>query len=201
MAQNQDHSDHANISTGRLEAFSDGVLAIIITITVLGVRIPAGSSLSDLKPLLPILITYLVSFQTVGTYWNNHHLLIQATDHISTGILWANLHLLFWLSLIPFATGWLGQNFGSHWPTAIYAGVLLCCALAYQILQFQALKHSSKREQLLREFRQNPKGMASLGCYVLAFLFAFSLPIVSDILILAISALWFVPDKRIQKYI
>jgi uncharacterized membrane protein len=196
-----DTGNHTKISTARMEAFSDGVMAIIITITVLELRVPLGDNISALRPLLPLLFTYLVSFQNVGTYWNNHHLLLRATEHTSTGMLWANLHLLFWLSLIPFATGWLGANHGGHWPTAVYAGVLLMSAIAYQILQQAVVNHSQKRSQLTEELTKHPKGMISLASYAAAVALAFVNPIISDVLIILVALLWFIPDRRIEKYI
>jgi uncharacterized membrane protein len=196
------HDDHLeNISTTRLEAFSDGVLAIIITITVLGFKIPEGSGFSALSPLLPLFITYAISFQTVGTYWNNHHHLLQATSHISVGMMWANLNLLFWLSLIPFTTGWLGANHGGSVPTAVYAAVLFLCSCSYSLLQLAVVKHSDKREQIMRELFKSKKGIISVVSYLLAVLLAFYNPIISDILILFVSLIWFIPDRRIAKFI
>ena len=190
---------HIEISTTRLEAFSDAVLAIIITISVLELRLPAGASLSSLFPLLPIFITYLVSFQTIGTYWNNHHHLLRATKHVSASIMWANLHLLFWISIIPFATGWLGANHNAPTPTAFYAGVLLCSALAYLFLQEAVIFHSEKRVQLRKELYKQKKGLVSLICYALAIPLAFVSPIISDILIVTVSLMWFIPDRRIER--
>jgi uncharacterized membrane protein len=201
LHKHDDNSSHIKISTSRLEAFSDGVLAIIITIAVLEFKIPHGSHLQDLKPLLPLFITYLVSFQNIGTYWNNHHHLLLATKHISASIMWANLHLLFWLSLIPFATGWLGENHGGTWPTAFFAFILLMSGVAYSFLARRVIHHAENREQLKKEFEKSKKGAISLLCYALAIFFAFVNPVISDILILAVSVIWFIPDKRIEKYI
>lgn len=199
-----EHNDKDNldkIPTTRLEAFSDGVMAIIITITVLGIKVPEGATLWALRPLLPLLVTYAISFQTVGTYWNNHHHLLQATSHISAGMMWANLNLLFWLSLIPFTTGWLGQNNGGAVPTALYAAVLLLCALSYSLLQWAVVKHAENREQIIAELIKSKKGMISLLSYFLAIIFAFYNPVISDALIIIVAVLWFVPDRRIAKYI
>src|SRR5258706_6218661 len=131
MSHFQDHSEHENLTPRRLEAFSDGVLAIIITITVLEFRLPAGADISAIRPLIPLFIAYAISFQAIGTYWNNHHHLLQTTKHIGTDIMWANLNLLFWISFIPFATGWLGANHGGAWPTALYAMVLFMAGVSY----------------------------------------------------------------------
>lgn len=197
----KEHEDHTKITTSRLEAFSDGVLAIIITITVLELKIPEGVSFSALKPLFPLLLAYAISFQTVGTYWNNHHHLLNATDHVSAGMMWANLHLLFWLSLIPFTTGWLGANHGGHVPTALYAAVLLMCSIAYTILQYTVVIHSANRHELMAELRKSRKGLISLVSYALAVSLAFYNPMVSDLLIVFVAIIWFIPDRRIEKYI
>jgi uncharacterized membrane protein len=199
--QHDDESNHNKISPARLEAFSDGVMAIIITITVLELKVPLGASFNTLKPLLPLFITYAVSFQTVGTYWNNHHHLLRATKHVSAGIMWTNINLLFWLSLIPFSTGWLGANFGSNAPTLLYAAVLLLCALSYTLLQSQIIKHSENRDELYDELKNNPKGMVSIIFYALAIIAAFYKPAISDILIILVALIWFVPDRRIEKYL
>src|ERR687886_2670593 len=123
------------MTTARLEAFSDGVMAIIITITVLSIRVPDDATFSSLISLLPVFLVYIWSFQTVGTYWNNHHHLMRATSSVNAGVMWMNLHLLFWLSLIPFATEWLGDNFGEQWPPAVYSGVLFFAAAAFSMLE------------------------------------------------------------------
>lgn len=176
-------------------------MAIIITITVLSIKVPEGAMLAALRPLLPLFITYAISFQTVGTYWNNHHHLLQATSHVSAGMMWANLNLLFWLSLIPFTTGWLGANHGGTAPTALYAAVLLMCGLAYSLLQWSVVKHAQKREQLAGELIKSQKGTVSLAFYLLAVAFAFINPMISDALIILVAIMWFIPDKRIEKFI
>jgi uncharacterized membrane protein len=196
-----DHSDHDKLTTERLEAFSDGVFAIIITITVLELKIPEGSSLSALAPLVPLFIAYAISFQTVGTYWNNHHHLLRATKHVSAGIMWANLNLLFWLSLIPFTTGWLGANHGGAWPTALYAGVLLAAAISYSILQTQVIRHAEHRAELIAELNKSKKGLFSLVCYLIAIPSAFVHPLISDAFIFVVTIIWFIPDSRIAKFI
>lgn len=197
----KEHADHARITTSRLEAFSDGVMAIIITITVLQLKIPPGVDFAALQPLLPLLLAYAISFQTVGTYWNNHHHLLRATDHVSAGMMWANLHLLFWLSLIPFTTGWLGAHHGGHVPTALYAGVLLMCAIAYTILQGTVVSHSPNRHELMTELGKSKKGLVSLISYALAVALAFYNPVISDLLIILVAIIWFIPDQRIERHI
>ncbi len=195
----KDHDTHIEISPSRLEAFSDAVIAIIITIAVLELKIPEGAEFSNLLPLLPLAIAYLVSFQSIGTYWNNHHHLLRATKHVSASIMWANLHLLFWISLIPFATGWVGKNHNAATPTAFYAGVLLCAAIAYFLLQEAIIFHAERRVQLRQELFKQKKGLVSLICYFLAIPLAFVNPIFSDILIIAVSLMWFIPDRRIER--
>lgn len=194
-------SSHNNLSPARLEAFSDGVIAIIITITVLEFKIPHGESFHNLKPLIPLFFAYAVSFQNIGTYWNNHHHLIKITKHISAGIMWANLNLLFWLSLIPFSTGWLGENHGGKAPTVLFATILLLCALSYMILQSQIINHSEQKENLINELNKSKKGRISLIFYILAVVFGFYNPIISDIFIVLVSLMWLIPDKRIEKYL
>jgi uncharacterized membrane protein len=196
-----DNSSHNNITPERLSAFTDGVIAVIITISVLELKVPLGTSISVLTPLIPLLITYAVSFQAIGTYWNNHHNLLRVTDHISTGIMWSNLNLLFWLSLIPFSTGWLGLNHGGNIPTVLYAGILFVCGVSYNIFQDQVIRHSPNREELRKELSKSPKGIISLLCYVLAFISGFYVPIISDILIISVAVVWFIPDRRIEKYL
>lgn len=172
------------MSTNRLETFSDGVLAIIITIMVLELKIPHGSDLADLQPLVPIFLAYALSFQVIGTYWNNHHHLLHAAKEINSKIMWANLNLLFWLSLIPFATGWLGENYTQSWPTATYGILLLLAAGAYQILQKTITNQKSGNET---------KGVLSLICYILAVSLAFVNPIFSDLLYASVAIMWFIP--------
>ncbi len=201
MNSRDENSNHVKISTERLEGFSDAVMAIIITISVLTVKIPAGSGFDSLNFLLPTFLVYAVSFQTIGTYWNNHHHLLLAVKHVSAGIMWANLYLLFWMSLIPVATAWLGQHYASHWPTALYVFVLLMSAMAYTLLQLLVIKHSEKPEELFKEFFKKPKASISLAMYLVALAFAFYVPLVSDVLIILVAMVWFIPDRRIEKYI
>src|SRR3989344_3061799 len=186
MKMHDDTSSHNGLTPARLEAFSDGVIAIIVTITVLEFRIPEGHTFSALQSLVPLFVAYIVSFHTIGTYWNNHHHLIRATKHISAGIMWANLNLLFWLSLIPFCTGWLGANYTEHAPTVIYSAVLLLSALSYAVLQSQVIKHASKQERLENELRSSRNGIVSLTCYAGALVAGFYYPIISHILIVSV---------------
>jgi uncharacterized membrane protein len=196
-----DTASHNNLTPARLEAFSDAVMAIIITITVLEFKVPSEHTFNALQPLIPLFIAYGISFHTIGTYWNNHHHLLRATKHISAGIMWANINLLFWLSLIPFSTGWLGGNYAQHAPTVIYSAILLLCSISYAILQAQVIKHASKREKLEQELRSSLKGTVSVISYGIAVVAGFYQPIVSDIFIILVLVLWFIPDQRIEKYL
>ncbi len=185
----------------RLEAFSDGVIAIIITIMVLELKVPHGASLSALKPLVGVLLSYVLSFIFVGIYWNNHHHLLHAAQHVNAGILWANLHLLFWLSLVPFATGWFGENHGERFPTALYGFVLLMAAIAYTILQNRITCHPHHRDRLVRAFGRDLKGKLSLAAYVLAVVCAFYSPQISYTLYVLVAILWIVPDRRVEEVV
>jgi uncharacterized membrane protein len=187
------------MSKGRLEAFSDGVLAIIITITVLEMKVPHGAELATLAPTLPIFLSYVLSFVYVGIYWNNHHHLMAAADAVNAGIMWANLHLLFWLSLIPFVTGWLGENHFASLPAALYGSVLLMAAIAYWILQWRVLK-SKRAESALREsFGSDVKGKISPVLYVVGVATAFEWPIVSFLIYVGVAVMWVIPDRRIER--
>lgn len=201
MVHSEDHSGHENLTPGRLEAFSDGVLAIIITITVLEFKLPAGANILAITPLIPLFIAYAISFQAIGTYWNNHHLLLRATKHIGTDVMWANLNLLFWISFIPFTTGWLGANQGGAWPTALYAMVLFIAGVSYSLLQYTVVRHAEHRAELQATLNKSKKGIISLLCYLLAVAMAFVNPIISDVLIFVVAFVWFVPDQRIAKFI
>lgn len=201
MIHEHKNDKYHKLSTSRLEAFSDGVLAIIITITVLELKTPHIDSFEAIIDLIPLFISYLVSFQTIGTYWNNHHHLIQATKHVSPGIMWANLHLLFWLSLIPFSTGWIGDNHTSPIPTAFYAFILLACAIAYTILQQTVINHAENSHALKEEIKRSWKGKITLLSYLISIPFAFVNPIISDVMIIAVSVIWFIPDRRIEKHL
>ena len=187
------------MSTARLEAFSDGVMAIIITITVLSIRVPADAAFSSLISLLPVFLIYIWSFQTVGTYWNNHHHLMRATSGVNAWVMWTNLHLLFWLSLIPFATEWLGGHVGEPWPTAVYCSVLLFAAAAYQILERAIIRHQGKDSNLAEALGNNAKGKVSLLCYVLSVVTAFIYPWISYALVITVTVMWFIPDRRVVR--
>ena len=189
----------AHFPKGRLEAFSDGVIAIIITIMVLEMKVPHGSDLAALKPLLPVLLSYALSFIYIGIYWNNHHHLLHAARHINGGIMWANLHLLFWLSLVPFTTGWLGENPSAAWPAALYGLVLLMAAVAYLILQNRIIVSLGKDSLLAKSLAWDWKGKLSLALYLAAVVLAWAHPGLSDALYLGVACLWLIPDRRIEK--
>ena len=183
---------------GRLEAFSDGVIAIIITIMVLDLRIPHGETLASLAPLIPVFLSYVLSFVYVGIYWNNHHHMLHASTKVSGGVLWANLHLLFWLSLFPFATGWMGENHFSPTPTALYGVVLLMAAIAYWILQQRIIAAEGPASVLRAAVGSDWKGKASPAFYVLAILSSFVSPWLAQAFYVAVAAIWLVPDRRIE---
>ena len=187
------------MSRGRLEAFSDGVLAIIITIMVLELRPPHGSDLAALRPLLPVLLSYALSFVFVGIYWNNHHHLLQATRRINGAIMWANLHLLFWLSLVPFVTAWLGQNHGGAWPTALYGIVLIMAGNAYHILQMTILSSQGRNPSLDAALSDDRKGWLSMASYAAAIALAFVNQWCADALYVFVALLWLIPDRRIER--
>jgi uncharacterized membrane protein len=182
----------------RLEAFSDGVLAIIITIMVLELKVPHGDSLEALQPLLPVLLSYVLSFVYVGIYWNNHHHMLHATQWVTGPMLWANLHLLFWLSLFPFVTGWMGENHFAPIPTAIYGVVLLAAALAYYILQTAIIADQGPGSRLAAAVGRDVKGKLSPLCYLAAIPLAFVREWLADALYVAVALMWLVPDRRIE---
>jgi uncharacterized membrane protein len=186
------------MKTTRLEAFSDGVLAIIITIMVLELKVPHAVELSALTPLLRVLLSYVLSFIYIGIYWNNHHHLFQATEQVSGGILWANLHLLFWLSLLPFTTGWIGENGLAPIPTAVYGFVLLMAATAYYILERVIIANES--DSLVAEaVGRERKGKLSLVLYIAAIPLAFVSPWIAAGLYVFVALLWLIPDRRIER--
>ena len=187
------------METNRLEAFSDGVLAIIITIMVLELKVPHGADLEALKPLLPVFLSYVLSFIYVGIYWNNHHHLLKACRKVTGPIMWANLHLLFWLSLFPFATGWMGENHIAPLPTACYGVVLLCAAIAYYILQSCILKSHGSDSKLAAAFGSDLKGKLSPLFYLVAIPAAFYYPWLSACLYVGVALIWLVPDRRIER--
>ena len=186
---------------GRLEAFSDGVFAIIITIMVLELKIPHGNDLAALEPLLPVFLSYVLSFIYVGIYWNNHHHMFHAVHKINGGIMWANLHLLFWLSLFPFVTGWLGENHGGVWPTVLYGVILVMAAVAYSILQTAIVAHHGRDSTLAVAVGHDLKGKLSIACYLSAIAFAFLHQFISDVLYALVALMWLIPDRRIEKAI
>lgn len=186
------------MTTSRTEAFSDGVLAIIITIMVLEMKVPRGSDWTALRPLLPVLGSYIMSFVYVGIYWNNHHHLMHATKQVTGTIMWANLHLLFWLSLVPFVTGWMGTNGFESLPTALYGVVLLCAALAYLILQTAIVAHQRNDSRLQTAIGRDVKGKISLLSYFAAVPLAFLIPWVSVALYVFVALIWFLPDRRLE---
>jgi uncharacterized membrane protein len=185
----------------RLEAFSDGVLAIIITIMVLELKIPHGTDLAALKPLLPVFLSYVLSFIYIGIYWNNHHHLLHATKQINGKILWANLHLLFWLSLVPFATGWMGENHFAPLPTALYGVVLLGAAIAYELLQNLIIKYHGSGYVLAEAVGKDWKGKISLAFYIAGIPLAFVNQWIADVFYIAVAAIWLIPDRRIESKI
>jgi len=187
------------VLAGRLEAFSDGVIAIIITIMVLEMKAPHGDTLTDLLPVLPVFLSYVLSFVYVGIYWNNHHHLLHATTTVTGGILWANLHLLFWLSLFPFATAWVGQNHFSARPMALYGVILLMAALAYYLLQQTIIRSQGANSVLKRAVGNDWKGKLSPLFYIAAILTAFVEPWISAAILVGVAMLWLVPDRRIEK--
>jgi len=183
----------------RLEAFSDGVMAIIITIMVLDLKVPHADDLAALKPVLPVFLSYILSFIYVGIYWNNHHHLLYSTRRVSGGILWANLHLLFWLSLFPFATGWVGENHLTCLPTAVYGFVLLIAATAYYILQRAIIAHQGSGSVLAAAIGNDWKGKVSPVLYLSAIPLAFVSPWISSALYVLVACLWLIPDRRIER--
>jgi len=189
------------MSKERLLAFSDGVIAILITIMVLELRVPHGSDWAALTPLLPIFLTYILSFVLLGIYWNNHHHMFQITERINGAILWANLHLLFWLSLIPFVTGWMGENHFEPVPTAVYGVVLVGAAIAYTILQNAILKEEGPRSKLAEAVKADVKGKISIVLYVLAVPLAFVNQLISDAIFVTVALIWLIPDPRIERRI
>jgi uncharacterized membrane protein len=186
----------------RLEAFSDGVLAIIITIMVLELKVPHGSTWSDLEPLIPVFLSYLLSFLYVGIYWNNHHHLIKAADRVNGAILWANLHLLFWLSLFPFVTGWMGENHFTPVPSAIYGAVLLLAAIAYYILQTLIIsEHGGSASKLSAAIGKDWKGKLSPVLYGLGILLSFVKPWLGGAVYTFVALMWLIPDRRLERMI
>jgi uncharacterized membrane protein len=187
------------MSRGRLEAFSDGVLAIIITIMVLDLKAPTQADLSALRPLIPGFLSYVLSFVFVGIYWNNHHHLLQAVRHVNGPTLWANLHLLFWLSLTPFVTSWMGASRFAPWPVAVYGGVLLLAGCAYFILTRVLIASHGKDSALAKAVGRDLKGLASLLLYAAAIPLAFADPLFAGALYTLVAVIWLIPDRRIEQ--
>ena len=183
---------------GRLEAFSDGVLAIIITIMVLELKVPHGASLHDLLPLLPVFLTYVLSFVYVGIYWNNHHHMLHASTKVTGAMLWANLHLLFWLSLFPFATGWMGENHFAQAPTALYGMVLLMAAIAYYLLEQAIIRAQGPDSILKKAVGRDLKGKLSPVLYILAIVATPLSPWIAAAIYVAVALIWLIPDRRIE---
>jgi uncharacterized membrane protein len=187
------------MSKGRLEAFSDGVIAILITIMVLELRIPHGDDWGAVRPLAPVFVTYVLSFIYLGIYWNNHHHLLQAADRVNGRIMWANHHLLFWLSLVPFVTGWMGENHYAPVPTAAYGFVLVMAALAYTVLQNCIRAHQGPDSRIARAVGTDLKGKLSLALYLCAIPLAFVNQWISDGIYFTVALIWLVPDTRIER--
>ncbi len=184
----------------RLEAFSDGVIAIIITIMVLELKVPSGNDWNSLRPLLPVFLGYILSFIYIGIYWNNHHHMLHTVSRVNGKILWANLHLLFWLSLIPFVTGWMGQNPVVPLPNALYGVVLFMSAIAYTILQGCIIStHGGQDSLLARAVAKDRKGKVSLLLYLVAIVMAFCNEWGADVIYVLVAVLWLIPDPRIER--
>ena len=187
------------MSKGRLEAFSDAVIAILITIMVLELRPPESADWAALEPIIPVFLTYLLSFIYLAIYWNNHHHLLQATTRISGGVLWANFNLLFWLSLFPFATGWMGLNHFEPIPTAVYGGVLMLAAIAFYILLLVIIRAQGADSEIAAVLGSNIKGKISPFIYALGIVVSFIQPWVAVALYVLVAAMWLVPDRKLER--
>jgi len=181
-----------------MEAFSDGVLAIIITIMVLEIKVPHGNTFYDLKPILPVFISYILSFIYLAIYWNNHHHIMHTVEKVTGGILWANIHLLFWLSLVPFVTGWMGENNFAPTPVTLYGIILLMAAIAYYILSIKIIKTHGKDSLLAKAVGKDLKGKMSVVLYFLAILFSFFNQWIAGGIYILVALIWLIPDKRIE---
>ena len=184
---------------GRLEAFSDGVLAIIITVMLLEMKIPHSDNLNSLKPILPVFLSYILSFVYIGIYWNNHHHMMFTAKHVNGTILWANTHLLFWLSLVPFASGWMGENHFAKWPVIVYGIILMMAGVAYYILSQSLIRLHGKTSTLAIAVGKDKKGILSVVIYAIAIGVAFLDAMISLILYALVAAIWLIPDRRIEK--
>ena len=187
------------MSKGRLEAFSDGVIAILITIMVLELKVPHGGDWDALRPVLPAFLAYVLSFVYIGIYWNNHHHMFHMCDRVSGKILWANLHLLFWLSLIPVATAWTGENHQLPLPTALYGVILFFCGIAYTILQRSIIAEQGPRSKLAQAVGGDVKGWLSTVIYAVSIAAAYVRPWIGQALFVVVAIMWFVPDPRIER--
>jgi len=187
------------MNKGRVEAFSDGVLAVIITIMVLEMKSPRGTSLAALRPVVPVFLSYILSFVYIGIYWNNHHHLLHATQRVNGATLWANLHLLFWLSLIPFTTAWMGENHFESWPVAVYGIVLLLAATAYFLLTRALLNLHGKESALATSIGRDWKGKISIAVYAAAIPLAFVQPWIAGVGYIVVAIGWLIPDRRIER--
>jgi len=183
----------------RIEAFSDGVIAIIITIMVLELKVPHGATFNELLPLVPVFLSYVLSFIYVGIYWNNHHHLFEAVENIDGSVLWANLHFLFWLSLIPFVSGWMGENDFTTVPVAMYGAILLMCAISYTMLVRTLTRHQQANQALAEAIGSDRKDWLSLALYLLGIALACLHPWLGCAMYFLVAAIWFIPDKRIEK--
>ena len=189
----------SGMGKSRLEAFSDGVIAIIITIMVLELNVPHTAELEGLAPILPVFLSYVLSFIYVGIYWNNHHHMLYLVKHVGGGVLWANLHMLFWLSLFPFATGWMGENHFEPLPTALYGGVLMMCAIAYSILQYAIVHHEGRQSLLASAVRGGYKEKLSVVLYAAGIVCAFFFRYMSLVFYVTVALMWLIPDRRIER--
>ncbi len=187
------------MTKNRLEAFSDGVIAILITIMVLELKVPHGVDLAALRPMLPTFLAYVLSFVVLAIYWNNHHHMLHATRHVTGGVLWANVHLLFWLSLIPFTTAWMGENAFAPLPTAAYGAVLLLSGIAYYVLQSTIIASGGMASEVAEVLRGDPKGRISVVLYAAAVPLSFVHRAIAGAIFAAVALMWLVPDRRIEK--
>ncbi len=187
------------MSKGRMEAFSDAVMAVIITIMVLEMKAPHGTSLADLRPVVPVMLSYVLSFVYIGIYWNNHHHLLYAIQRVNGATLWANLHLLFWLSLVPFTTAWMGENHLDSWPVAVYGIVLLLAGVAYFILARVLIRLHGAGSTLATSLGSDRKSKISILIYAAAVPLAFVLPWIATVGYVAVAIIWLVPDRRIER--
>jgi uncharacterized membrane protein len=186
------------MTKSRLEAFSDGVIAILITIMVLEFKVPEGAALASVAPLVPVFLTYVLSYVFIGIYWSNHHHLLQAADRINGKILWANLHLLFWLSLVPFVTGWMGHTHVATWPAAAYGVVMFFSGVAYWILQRAIVSEHGPHSRLATALGRDTKAKLSLASYAAAIPLAFVNPSISTVVYVGVALAWLIPDRRIE---